>query len=118
MGLACSENRQCPRPWASSLVSVEELMEVPMGRGKACEFSSEYSAGELNTKFGMEYSIFLKRDFTIFTRFSKTPATFLLHTLIMHDIEGESPSPSNTCSLESRAVYSFRRWRTNYSGEK
>ena len=75
-------------------------------------------ADGINTKFGMEYSIFLKRDFTIFTRFSKTPATFLLHTLIMHDIEGESPSPSNTCSLESRAVYYFRRWRTNYSGEK
>ena len=54
MGLARSENRQGPRPWASSLVSMEELMEAPIVRGKACEFSSEYSTGEVNTKFGME----------------------------------------------------------------
>jgi len=54
MGLARSENRKCPRPWASGLVSMEELMEVSIVRGKACEFSSEYSMGEVNIKFGME----------------------------------------------------------------
>ena len=112
MGLACSENRQCPRPWASSLANMEELMEVPVGRGKAREFSSEYSGGEVNTKFGVEYFIFLKRDFTVFIIFSKTPARPLPHTLIMHNIEGKSPSPSNTYSLDSHAVYSSRRQRT------
>ena len=36
----------------------------------------------------------------------------------MHDIEGENPSPSNTRSLESHAVYSSRRWRATQEKKK